>query len=308
MRDICRCESNGCQAKGGVQLDTRTIQKHRCKDQLQLFEIAKADSEHALEEQLHHISLHLSKFRLSDSPAQTTSTTSDPRDQIANLSLSKFPLMDSPAQSSSTTSDLCHQLANLSLSKSPLTDSPAQSSSTTIDLCHQLANLSLSKLPLTDSPAQSSSTTNDLCYKPTNLSPNLNEASSTKDRYSTTPSPSQHSAIQDVLTHLSNIEAAATALQCNTASAFNNSINVSYSTLDPLLIDCYSLQASLSKVTLKAAPVTAMKEDISEILSKVKVQLEVAKSELVKKQKLAPRPAAPVYLTGMAFIEFIYDI
>jgi iron-sulfur cluster repair protein YtfE (RIC family) len=128
----------------------------------------------------------------------------------------------------------------------------------------------------------------------------LDGAPSTKDHYSKTLSPSQLSAIRDTLTHLSDIEAAATALQRNTAS-FKNNINVSHSTLDSLLLNCYSLQASLSKVTLKAAPVTAVKEDVSEVLSKVKVQLEALKSELVKKQKLERQPAAsaPVYPTGM---------
>jgi hypothetical protein len=228
MRDICKCESHGCKAKGGILLDSRTIQKHRCKDQLKIFENAKADSKHALDEQLDHISHLLSKSRLLDSPAQT----------------------------SSTTNDLCHQLADLSLNSN-------------------------------------------------------NEAPSTKDHYSETlhPGPSsQRTTIGDVLTHLSDIGAAAAALQHDTASAFKNSVKVSHVTLDPLLVNCYSLQASLSKVTLKAAPVTLMKDNISEILSKVQVQLEATKSELVKKQKLAPRPAAPVYPTGMRFIEFIYNI
>lgn len=259
MRDICQCESHGCKAKGGVQLDTRTIQKHRCKDQLQIFENAKANSEDALDKELDHIPNHLSKSRL----------------------------MDSPAQTSSTTNDLCHRIADLSIAKTPLTDSPAQSSS--------------------------SSTTNDLCHQLTNLSLNSNEAPSlaTKDHYSKTlpvhPSESHRSAIRNVLTHLSDIGAAATALQHNIASSLKNSIKVSHSTLDSLLLDCYSLQTSLSKVTLKAAPVTLTKEDISEILSKVQVQLESTKSELVK-EKFAPRPAAPVYITGTRFIELIYSI
>jgi hypothetical protein len=288
MRDICQCESHGCKAKGGIQLDTRTIQKHRCKDQLQIFKNAKVDSEHALDERLDHISNHLSISQLMDSPAQTTGTTND----------------------------LCHQIANLSISKSPLsalTDSPAQTSSTTNNLCQQIANLTFSKSPLTNSPAQTSSTTNDLCHQLNNLRLNSNEAPSTKDHHSKTPpvhpSESQRrSTIQDVLTHLSDIWASATALQRNTDSAFKNSVKVSHFTLDSLLLDCYSLQTSLSKVTLKAAPVTLMKEDISEILSKVQVQLEATKSELAKKEKLAPRPAAPVYFTGMQFIKFIYNI
>jgi hypothetical protein len=225
MRDICQCESNGCQAKGGVQLDTRTIQKHRCKDQLRIFENARADSEHALEEQVDHISHHLSNLQLTNSRSH------------------------SPAQTTSTTNDLCHQLTNLSL--------------------------------------------------------NSNEAPSTKDHCSkTSTSPSQRSTIQDVLTHLSSVEAAAAALRNNSSA----SKNVSHPTLDSLLRECYSLQSSVSKVTLKAAPVTAKKEDISKILSTIQVQLEAQKSELLKKRKLALRPAAPVYLTGMAFIGFVSNI
>ena len=262
MRDICQCESNGCQTKGSVRLDTRTIQKHWQKDQLRIFEKAMADSEHALEEQLDHISLHLSKSQLTDSP---TTTTNDVCHQIANLSLSEFPLMDSPAQTSSTTNDLCQQFNDFRLSSS--------------------------KFPITThSPAQTSSTTNDLCQQLTNLSLNSGEV----------PSTNNHSSkIQDVLTRLSDVEATANALLHNTAS-LKNSTNMSHSSLDSLLLDCYRLQASLSKVTLKAAPVTAKKEDISEILSKVEVQLEALKSELVKKRKHEQQPA-PVYHTGMAF-------
>lgn len=226
MHDICQCESSGCQAKGGIRLDTRTIQKHRCKDQLRIFKKAKTDSERALEEQLDRVSHHLSKFTLT---------------------------ADSPAQTTSTTDDLCHQLTSLSLNSKS------------------------------------------------------NEALSMKDAKADNEHdpPSRSSTIQDVLAHMNNIKAATTALQRNTASAFKNSVDVSHFTLDPLLLDCYSLQASLSKVTLKAAPVTAMKEGVSKILSKVQVQLEAQKFELAKKQKLV---AAPVYLTGKAFIEFIYNI
>ena len=52
MRSICQCESHGCQARGGVQLDARMAQNHRRKDQLQMFENAKAASERAVQEEL----------------------------------------------------------------------------------------------------------------------------------------------------------------------------------------------------------------------------------------------------------------
>jgi len=207
MRDVCQCESRGCRAQGGVQWDTRIIQKHRLEDQLKILEDAKADSERAVQEELDHISQHLTETTLADTPV--------------------------------------HAAAD--------------------DLCHRLSDL------------------------------HLNPKSTSSEN------PSQRSAIRvrDVVAHLSEIEAAVASLRLKVAENIGkaHSTNGSGFALDPLLRDCYRLQANLSKVTLKAAPVTAMKEGISQILLNVQVQLEAQKSERVKEH--SKHTAATAYTTGM---------
>ncbi len=189
MRDVCQCESRGCRAQGGVQWDTRIIQKHRLEDQLKILEDAKADSERAVQEELDHISQHLAETTLADTPV--------------------------------------HAAAD--------------------DLCHRLSDL------------------------------HLNPKSTSSEN------PSRCSAIRDVVAHLSEIEAAIASLRLKVAENIGkaHSTNGSGFALDPLLCDCYRLQANLSKVTLKAAPVTAMKEGISQILLNIQVQLEAQKSEQI---------------------------
>jgi hypothetical protein len=202
-------------------LDTRTVQKHQRKDQLLMFENAKAASERAVQEELDRVSRHLAETTLEDAPVQNTRAAAD---------------------------DLCRQLSDLNLA------SKSTSSSTTApDRTHSEI-------------------------------------------------PSRNSAIRQVLAHLNKIEAAAAGLHHKITSASEDlqgtrthSANGRFA-LDHLLRDCYSLQADLSKVTLKAAPVTEMKEEISRLLTKIRVQLEAQKSEWRKEQK----PSATVaYPTGM---------
>lgn len=205
MRDVCQCKSHGCRAQGGVPLDTRTIQKHRLKDQLKIFENAKADSERAIQEQLDHISQHLAETTLADTPV--------------------------------------HAAAD--------------------DLCHRLSDLHLNS-----------------------------KSTSSKN-------PSRCSVIRDVVAHLNEIEAAAASLRLKVAEDIGkaHSTNSSGFALDPLLCGCYHLQANLSKVTLKATLVTAMKERIPQILLNVQVQLEAQKSERIKEH--SKHTVATAYMTSM---------
>lgn len=212
MRSVCQCESHGCQARGGVQLDARTARNHRRKDQLQMFEKAKAASERAVQEELDRISQHLVEITLEDTPIQNTSAAAD-------------------------------------------------------DLCRQLSDLNL------DSKSTSSTTE--------------------QDRYSDIPS--RNSAVRQVLVRLNEIEAATVDLQHKIASASETHSTNGRFALNHLLRDCYSLKADLSKVTLKAAPVTVMKEEISGLLKRIRIQLEARKSEWRKEHK--PQATAS-YPTG----------
>ena len=186
MRSICQCESHGCQARGGVQLDTRTVQNHRRKDQLLMFENARAASERTVQEELDCVSQHLAETTLEDTPVQNTRTAAD-------------------------------------------------------DLCRQLSDLNLD--------SKSASLTADRSYSEI---------------------PSRNSAVRQVLAHLNTIEVAAAGLQQKITLAAKDlqGTNGRFA-LDHLLCDCYCLQADLTKVTLKAAPVTAMKEEISGLLTKI---------------------------------------
>jgi hypothetical protein len=220
MRSVCECESHGCQARGGVQLDTRTIQNHRRKDQLLMFENAKAASERAVQEELDRVSQHLAETTLGDTPVQNTRAAAD-------------------------------------------------------NLCRQLSDLTL------DSKS-ASSTTQDRSYSEI---------------------PSRNSAVRQVLARLNEIEAATAGLQHKITSAADDlqgthSTNAHFA-LDHLLRDCYSLQADLNKVILKAAPVTAMKEEISGHLTKIRVQLEAQKSEWHKRHKEHKPSATVAYPTSM---------
>ena len=99
MRDVCQCESRGCRAQGGVQWDTRIIQKHRLEDQLKILEDAKADSERAVQEELDHISQHLAETTLADTPVHAAAD------------------------------DLCHRLSDLHLNpKSTSSENPSRRS------------------------------------------------------------------------------------------------------------------------------------------------------------------------------------
>jgi len=125
-----------------------------------------------------------------------------------------------------------------------------------------------------------------------NLSLNLKSTSSESKN------SSRCSAIRTVIAYLSEIEAAAAQLQLKFVEDTGKAHGVDSAgfPLNPLLRDCYRLQANLSKVTLKAAPVTTMKESISQILSNLQVQLEAKKSEWVKEHE---QLATSTYTTGM---------
>jgi hypothetical protein len=194
-------------------LDTRTVQNHQRKDQLLLFENARAASERAVQEELDRVSQHLAETTLDHTPVQNTRAAAD---------------------------DLCRQMSDLNLD--------SKSSSTTA-----------------------------------------------QDR-SYSEIPSRNSAVRQVLARLNMIEAAAADLQHKITSAAEDlqgthSINGRF-VFDHLLRDCYSLEADLSRVTLKAAPVTVMKEEISGLLKKIRVQLEAQKSEW-EKQKPSATAAYP---------------
>jgi len=160
----------------------------------------------------------------------------------------------------------------------------------------------LAKTTLEDTPIQSTSAADDLCHQLSDLHLDSKSTSSTTGQDKNPEILSRNSAVRQVLARLDEIEMATADLQCKIASASEDprsthNMNGRFA-LDHLLRDCRSLQADLSKVTLKAAPVTVMKEEISGLLTKIRIQLEARKSEWRREHKPSATAGA-VYPTGM---------
>jgi hypothetical protein len=74
MTITCHCTSQGCGEMGGRQLDPRTQKSHAYKDKAQLVKVANDAAEHAIEDQLETIRLHLASSTLADDVSSSPST------------------------------------------------------------------------------------------------------------------------------------------------------------------------------------------------------------------------------------------
>jgi hypothetical protein len=148
MTVTCHCISQGCGETGGRQLDPRSQKSHAFKDKARLVELASDAAEHAIEDQLETIRLHLASSTLADDVSSSPSTvpggrmwTSAPRESLPDT-------VDTSATYSPSRRELIRNLLNRLSEIESSVNALSQTVDSNIQLLNESSFVNSSSFPL----------------------------------------------------------------------------------------------------------------------------------------------------------------